>query len=202
MLWRIRMMSYLEGSVIARGERTLTIVTGGVGYTLVCTSKLQESVTKIGATVKAFVHAQMNMREGVFDLYGFLSERERELFVLLTSVSGIGPKNAMSILATVDPALLKAAVMKGDADYLRTVAGLGPKTAQRLIIELKTKIEGMDVGSAPDVDLDAERQATEALVALGYSAYQAKEALSHVPAEARDARERVREALRILSKQT
>ncbi|MEK7514833.1 MAG: Holliday junction branch migration protein RuvA [Patescibacteria group bacterium] len=194
------MISYLEGIVVARGERTLTITAGGVGYTLVCTSKLQESVTKIGAVVKAFVHTQMNMREGVFDLFGFLSERERELFVLLTSVSGIGPKNAMSILATVDPGLLKAAVMKGDADYLRTVSGLGPKTAQRLIIELKTKIEGMDVGSMPDVDLDAERQAMEALIALGYSAYQAKEALAHVSTEARDARERVRDALRALSK--
>ncbi|MEK7600478.1 MAG: Holliday junction branch migration protein RuvA [Patescibacteria group bacterium] len=194
------MISYLEGIVVARGEHTLTIATGGVGYTLVCTSKLQESVTKIGVNVKVFVHTQMNMREGVFDLFGFLSERERELFVLLTSVSGIGPKNAMSILATVDPALLKAAVLKEDAEYLRTVSGLGPKTAKRLIIELKTKIEGMDVGLMPDIDLDAERQAMEALIALGYSAYQAKDALSHVSTDARDARERVRDALRVLSK--
>ena len=147
------------------------------------------------------------MREGTFDMYGFQEKGDLELFNMITSVNGIGPKSAMNILATVEPKHLKAAVVNEDADYLKKVSGLGPKTAQRLILELKNKIDYLDVGGdMKGVDLGQEGQATEALLALGYSQYQAKEALKEALQQAKGKQkeltleERVREALRLLGR--
>src|SRR3989344_9033621 len=81
--------------------------------------------------VRLFVHSQLNMREGAFDMYGFQNKDDLELFHLVTSVNGIGPKSAMGILSVIEPKHLKAAVINEDADYLKKVSGLGPKTAQR-----------------------------------------------------------------------
>lgn len=148
--------------------------------------------------VRLFIHSQLNMREGTFDMYGFQNKEDLELFHLITSVNGIGPKSAMGILSTVEPKHLKAAVMNEDSDYLKKVSGLGPKTAQRLILELKNKIDYLDVGDMQGVDLGQEGQATEALLALGYSSSQAKDALKE--AKGKTLEERVREALRLLGK--
>ncbi|OGN13432.1 MAG: hypothetical protein A3J47_01605 [Candidatus Yanofskybacteria bacterium RIFCSPHIGHO2_02_FULL_43_22] len=156
--------------------------------------------------VRLFIHSQLNMREGTFDMYGFQNKEDLELFHLVTSVNGIGPKSAMGILSTIEPKHLKAAVMNEDADYLKKVSGLGPRTAQRLILELKNKIDYLDVGDMQGVDLGQEGQATEALLALGYSPSQAKDALKESTlrqAQGKKAitlEERVREALKILGK--
>ena len=144
------------------------------------------------------IHSQLNMREGTFDMYGFQNKEDLELFHLITSVNGIGPKSAVGILSTIEPKHLKAAVMNEDADYLKKVSGLGPKTAQRLILELKNKIDYLDVGDMKGIDLGQEGHATEALLALGYSPSQAKDALKD--AKGKTLEERVRDALKMLGK--
>jgi len=137
------------------------------------------------------------MREGTFDMYGFDKKADLDLFHLLTTVSGIGPKGAQNILSAVEPLHLKAAVVNQDADYLKKVSTLGPKVIQRLILELKGKVEHIE-GEIEGIDLSQDGQATEALLVLGYSASQAKEALKDTKAET--LQERVREALKILGK--
>ncbi len=137
------------------------------------------------------------MREGTFDMYGFDKKEDLELFRLLTTVSGIGPKGAQNILASVEPAHLKAAVVNEDADYLKKVSTLGPKTAQRLILELKGKLDHIEIGTA-GIDLSHDGQATEALLVLGYSATEAKEALKD--SKGKTLQERVRAALQVLAK--
>ena len=120
-----------------------------------------------------------------------------DLFHLLTTVSGIGPKGAQNILSSVEPLHLKAAVVNQDADYLKKVSTLGPKVIQRLILELKGKVDDLE-GEIGGIDLSQDGQATEALLVLGYSTSQAKEALKDTKAET--LQERVREALKILGK--
>lgn len=191
------MISFLEGTVENASDRAVVINTGSIGYRVYMVPKLINSLSKSKDRVKVFVHSQMNVREGTFDMFGFAKTEDLDLFNMLTSVSGIGPKAAMNILATVEPAHLKSAVMHNDADSLKKISGLGPKTAQRLILELKNKIEYLDTGDGK-VDIGQESQAIEALLALGYSQGQAKDALKEVKSS--DLQGRVREALKLLGK--
>lgn len=193
------MISYLEGTVEYKGESFAVVNAGGIGYTVTMIPKLLVSLSKNQDKVKLFIHPRMNVREGTFDLFGFASREDLELFHMLISVSGIGPKNAMHILSTVEPKQLKAAVVNEDAGYLKKVSGLGPKTAQRLILELQNKIDYLNVGGDMTVDLGQESNAIEALLALGYSQSQAKEALGQV-SKTDNLQEKVKEALKILGK--
>lgn len=209
------MISFLEGTIEHLGDKYVILNTGGIGYKVIVVPKLLNILANRKPYVntagdpekhggegvqktKLFIHSQLNMREGTFDMYGFDKREDLELFHLLTSVSGIGPKGAMNVLSVVEPKHLKAAVVNEDADYLKKVSGLGPKTASRLILELKNKVDHIDMGDMKGVDLGQEGQATEALLALGYNQYQAKEALKE--AKGKTLEERVREALRLLGK--
>ena len=207
------MISFLEGTIEHFGDKYVILNTGSVGYKVIVVPKLLNILSKSTEVVninkgtllsnkvpllRLFIHSQLNMREGTFDMYGFDKREDLELFHLLTSVSGIGPKGAMNVLSVVEPKHLKAAVVNEDADYLKRVSGLGPKTASRLILELKNKIDHIDMGDMKGIDLGQEGQATEALLALGYNSYQAKEALKE--AKGKTLEERVREALRLLGK--
>ena len=204
------MISFLEGKIEYLGDKFVVLNAGGIGYRVTVSPKLlnilsnrKPSVKMAGDPepaegVKLHIHSQLNMREGTFDMYGFQEKVDLELFNLITGVNGIGPKSAMNILATIEPKHLKSAVVNEDANYLKNVSGLGPKTAQRLILELKNKIDYLDVGDMKGVDLGQEGQATEALLSLGYSPSQAKDALKD--AKGKTLEERVREALKLLGK--
>lgn len=210
------MISFLEGAIEYLGDKYVILSTGGIGFKVIVSPKVLNILSKNQSEVKSeavtgiftsdvkmpvtrlFIHSQLNMREGTFDMYGFQNKEDLELFHMLTSVSGIGPKGAMNVLSAVEPKHLKAAVVNEDADYLKRVSGLGSKTASRLILELKNKLDHIDMGDMKGVDLGQEGQATEALLALGYSTNQAKEALKE--AKGKTLEERVREALRLLGK--
>jgi len=192
------MISFLEGKIEHLGDKYVILSTGGIGYKVIVVPKLLNILSKTSTPVKLFTHSQLNMREGTFDMYGFQNKGDLELFNLITSVNGIGPKSAMNILATVEAKHLKAAVINEDANYLKKVSGLGPKTAQRLILELKNKVDHLEMGDMAGVDLGQEGHALEALMALGYGQYQAKEALAEV--EGDNLQERVRNALKLLGK--
>lgn len=203
------MISFLEGKIEYRGDKYVILNAGGIGYKVIVSPKLANILSKStpsvnGSTglprtaVRLFIHSQLNMRDGVFDMYGFQNKEDLELFHLITSVNGIGPKSAIGILSTIEPKHLKAAIMNDDADYLKNVSGLGPKTAQRLILELKNKVDYLDVGDMGGINLGQEGQAMEALLALGYSQSQAKDVLKE--AKGKTLEERVREALRLLGK--
>src|SRR3989344_4902591 len=193
------MISFLEGTIEYTGDKFVILNTGGIGYKVNIVPKLLNSLSENKAIVKVFVHSQLNMREGTFDLYGFDDREGLELFHLLISVSGIGPKNALNIMASVEPKHLKAAVVNNDPEYLKKISGLGPKTAQRLIIELQNKVDYLEIGDMKGMDLGQEGEAMEALVALGYTLSQAKDALKE-DAKGKTLEQRVREALKLLGK--
>ncbi len=207
------MISFLEGTIEYLGDKYVILNTGGIGYKVTLVPKVLNILSKTrdkvnpsagSGRVRLHIHSQLNMREGTFDMYGFDKKEDLELFHLLTTVSGIGPKGALSILSSVEPAHLKAAVVNEDANYLKKVSNLSPKVAQRLVLELKNKVDHIDTGNIASVDLHQEGQATEALLALGYSSYQAKEALKEALRQAQGKpirlEDRVRDALKILGK--
>ena len=193
------MISFLEGTIEYAGDKFVILNTGSIGYKVNITPRLLNSLAKNQDPVKLFVHSQLNMREGTFDLYGFNDREGLELFHLLISVSGIGPKNALNIMASVEPKHLKAAVVNNDPEYLKKISGLGPKTAQRLIMELQNKVDYLEEGDMKGMDLGQEGEATEALLTLGYTLSQAKEALKE-DAKGKTLEQRVREALKLLGK--
>lgn len=193
------MISFLSGTIEAVLDKTIILNTGGVGYRVILPERVHGILAKMGQQVKLFIYPNFNTREGTFELYGFEKPEELSFFQLLLTVSGVGPKSAQGLLSTVDLPTLQLAIAKGDDQYLKKVSGIGNKTAQRIILELKTKLAAVDFGASRD--LAAEGEALDALVALGYSVYQAREALKEVN-DAQTTEEKIRQALRILNRKT
>ena len=195
------MISVIEGKIEEIGEKYVVISAAGVGYTLTVVPKILPILSKIEGPVKLYVFSRLNLRDGEFELYGFQNRQDLDLFRALTSVSGLGPKTAMNVLSTIDPHHLRDAVINEDPKALRQISGLGMKIAQRLVIELQGKVDRIaSFAGGPTASFSEEQQALEALVALGYTQFQAKEALAEVPKDIKDLSDRVRQALKLLGK--
>ena len=190
------MISYIEGKIIFRGEKFIVIKTGGVGFKVFVLPDLNLEDNEI----KLFTY--LSVREDALVLYGFLDYKELELFELLISISGIGPKAGLGILSLTDTETIKVAIVKNDASVLTRVSGIGKKTAERVILELKNKISISDIGDLENKnkEISEHSDAIDALISLGYSAGEAKNALSKISPEIKDIGERVRMALREMGK--
>lgn len=189
------MIGKIRGKIESIKESYVIIDVHDIGYKVQMNSY---SLAKIAGkeTVELFIYT--HVREDVLALYGFATEDEQEMFELLISISGIGPKAASSILAIASPKTIKAAIVNEDPSILTKVSGIGKKTAGRVILELKNK-----VGTISQDDQDettGDSNAIEALMAMGYSAYEAREALKVVPADVQDIGKRVGMALRNIGK--
>ena len=193
------MLGFIEGKVEYIGDRQAIISAGGIGYIVTIVPKILNSLSLNQEGVKLFLWSKMNTRDGTFDIYGFAKSQDLDLFKTLTSVSGLGPKTAMQILSTVEPRHLKEAVIQEDPQALRKISGLGLKTSQRLVVELAGKLDYLETTGSDMGALDQEAQAMEALVSLGYSQSQSKDALKQVR-NAVDLSDRVRKALQLLAK--
>ena len=172
----------------------------GVGYRVVIPEKKQSSIAEIGSKINFYTHFVLNPRDGQVELYGFDTPEELAFFELLTTISGIGPKSAQGILSRADLQQLQLAIINEDQVYLTKTAGLGPKTSQRLILELKTKIASVNLGVEAGTKLQSESESLEALVALGYNPRQAREVLEGLRKKEMGTEDRISEALRLLAK--
>ncbi|OHB16626.1 MAG: Holliday junction DNA helicase RuvA [Parcubacteria group bacterium RIFCSPLOWO2_01_FULL_40_65] len=197
------MISFLRGKVIELGKTYIILDVNGVGYSVYLPTKAIDSLSDINNEVKEIgVYTQMffNQREGTSRLYGFLKKEDLGTFDLLTSISGIGPKNAMHILSSIEIGELVAAVSKEDEGYLRKVSGLGPKTAKRLIVELKDIAKKPEFARFLQGNVANESEAIDALISLGYQKNMAIEAIRKISSKKKDVEEIVKEALKALSK--
>ncbi|OGG69652.1 Holliday junction DNA helicase RuvA [Candidatus Kaiserbacteria bacterium RIFCSPHIGHO2_02_FULL_55_25] len=189
------MIGYLEGTVhsIRTGFAVLSV--GGVGYKV---AVLKETLarTKVGGAVSLWTY--LAVREDALDLYGFLHEEELRFFELLLTVSGIGPKSALAVLDIASVETLRSAISAGNAGYLTTVSGIGKKTAEKIVLELKDKVVA-EMGDSPAA-LKGDQEALEAMRSLGYSAAEARDALRKVPNDIEGGSDRLRAALRLLGK--
>jgi len=192
------MIAYLQGQIILKKQKYLLVLVNNVGYQVFVTEKTQLELAE-GAEVKLFTH--QTFKEDNQELYGFLTLAELELFKNLVSVSGVGPKSALGVLNAAGVAEIIGAIVSGDPALLRTVTGIGPKTAGRLVVELKSKMKTLakdgdnGVTTAPR-DLDI----FEALISLGYGRKEIAEVLKNLPAENNTDSLRIRAALKSLSK--
>ena len=191
------MLSYIKGKIIFKNDNFIIVSTGNVGYKVFIMSDLSD----LGQDIELFTY--LNVREDALTLYGFLEYKELELFEHLISISGIGPKAGMGILSLADPRTIKVAIAKGDSSILTRVSGIGKKTAERVVLELRNKfssIEGDDALQEKGKEINDYTDTIEALVGLGYSSAQAKKALSNIPTEIKDVSERIRLSLKELGK--
>lgn len=189
------MIGYLEGTVKSTRAGRLILLVGGVGYEVSCTKQFLLSLAP-GQTTALAVHT--HVREDTLTLYGFAEEEELRFFNLLLSVSGVGPRSALSILDIASTETLRTAIAKGEAEYLTKVSGIGRKTAEKIVLELRDK-----VGIASEETHGAMRgdeEALEAMRALGYSHAEARDTLRKVPSSISGSSERLREALKLLGR--
>ena len=187
------MIGFLEGNVIFEGEKFAIVGVGGIGYKVYAGADTLAKMPEKGASVKLWIHD--HVREDSRELYGFVHYAELELFEMLIAISGIGPKGALGILGVAPVDTLKKAIAAGDTSYLTRVSGIGKKIAEKVILELREKMAGRGVSvSAPE--LKDEADALDALVSLGYSQREAREALGAVPESMTRVEERVGEALK------
>lgn len=189
------MIGYIEGVIQLKTEKFVILKAGEVGYKIFCTSSTLEQIKSEGGKAQFYTH--LYIRENLMDLYGFLTYEEIEFFELLISVSGIGPKAALSVMMLAPVKTLKEAISSGQKSLLTKVAGVGAKTAERVILELGGKITA-DVSDVKKLSLDSD--AIDALVGLGYTKSQARKALEQVPQEVEGVENRVKESLKILGK--
>ena len=183
------MISRLRGKAVAWDADGLVLDVNGVGYRLFATPA---AVRKADGADEVVVETHLHVREDAMQLFGFADADERELFEQLLSVSGVGPKVALAIVSGYSPAELRRAIVREDDALFQTIPGIGKKTAQRVVLELKEKIGIAPVGEAAPGDYLAAR---DALVELGYTMLDAERALAEVDPDL-SPEERVRHALR------
>ncbi len=188
------MISHLEGLVIYKDNRSIVVSIGGIGYKVFVTGKTLD-IAHEGKNISLWTH--FAVREDAQTLYGFVTKEDLDLFELLVSaVSGVGPKSALNILNVSTAQALRRAVSTGDTAHLTRVSGIGKKLADKIILELKGKLEAEEGGLMPTDEADA----LEALKSLGFSHNAAREALEKVGDKVTDTGDRVKKALKILGK--
>jgi holliday junction DNA helicase RuvA len=180
------MIASLDGQLAETLADGAILEVGGIGYRVHLPVSAIAALPERGRRVR--VHTQMVVREDSMTLYGFPTVEQRDLFGVLLGVNGIGPKAAVTILGVHSPEIFRKAVAEEDVDALTMIPGVGKKTAQRMIIELKEKLTALGLdgvpGGAPPEAVKIVSEAQQALTALGYTVGEAREALSQVPMDA------------------
>ena len=187
------MIASVRGEVALRRPHEVVVECGGVGYRLAVSSETLRAVPRVGKPVH--LHAHLVLRDDGMQLYGFASEEERELFLMLVGVQGVGPKVALQVLSGGTSRALSSAIAAGDSARFQAVPGIGKRTADRIIVELREKMGG---GAGDEIVVtradDPRTLAREALTGLGFSAQEAGELLDGAAGET--AEELIGEALR------
>src|ERR1035437_2575607 len=191
------MIAKLTGTISDMGTRYVVIDVNGVGYKVFVTDDTLHHLKKKD---KVSLLTHLAVRENALDLYGFLSKKDKDFFELLITISGIGPKSALNILSLVTAETLATSVRTGSVAHLVKVSGIGRKTAEKIILELKDKLGDIESGGDFTAGMSSDVDAIEALKALGYDADDAREALKKVSKDVLDIGAKVKAALKELSK--
>ena len=190
-----KMIGKLTGQVVLARKNYIILDVVGVGYKVFLN---EVNVGKISQKQTAEVFIFTHVREDQISLFGFLSLEELEMFELLNSVSGIGPKAAMNILNIAEPRTIKSAILNKESSILTKVSGVGKKTAERVILELQNKVE--DLPETERAEAGGQQEVIEVLMTMGYSAFEAREAVKMIPKEVEDVSEKIKLALRSMRK--
>ncbi len=189
------MIASITGTIQQIEESSLIINVGGVGARVFVPRAVLEDVGGAGRAI--MLHTHLIVREQELSLYGFETQEDLQLFTLLLGVNGIGPKVGLAILSTLSPELLKSAIAREDTAVLQRVPGIGKKTAERIMFQLRDKLDLTEPTAVPLVS-DVDADVIDVLTALGFSIVEAQSALQHLPREAKTVDERVQLALQHL----
>jgi Holliday junction DNA helicase RuvA len=185
------MISFLQGEIILKKEKFIVLDVNGVGYKVFLSQKAISKLPEIGKNLKLFCF--LNIGENKLELYGFLDQKELELFQTLDSIRGVGPKAALEISSLGSLEKIKGRILSQDASLFEKIPGIGKKKAMAIILELTGKIK--EVSKKKEAKID---EAEESLVSLGFPRQKAREALKKIPKDIEDTDQRIKEALKIL----
>jgi holliday junction DNA helicase RuvA len=191
------MIALIKGNILYKFPDHLIIETNGMGYRVFMPQKSLE-VIKIGDSLEVFTY--MHIREDAMLLFGFLSTNDKEIFVKLLSISGLGPKTALAVLSNFSANDFMTSVQSGDSDAFAKVPGIGKKTAQRIILELKGKIDFNEVEKKDNLNNEVYSIASQGLLELGFTKSDIKNAFKQINLENPRPEDIIRVALKILAK--
>lgn len=194
------MIASLAGSILAIEANGLVVGVGGVGIRVFVPKNVLENVGGVGRQIRLFTH--LIVREQDLSLYGFESQEDLKLFEVLLGVNGVGPKVALAILATLSPELLRSAIMREETAVLQRVPGIGKKTAERIMFQLRDKLDFSDVGTAVPLVSDVDSDVIDFLTGMGFSIVEAQSALQKLPRDISSVDERLQLALQYLDPQS
>ncbi|MBO5408307.1 MAG: Holliday junction branch migration protein RuvA [Clostridia bacterium] len=195
-------MYYSISGIAEAKEGFLVIHNGGIGYKIYTSNT---TLARVSNHQETTVYTYLNVKEDALDLYGFSTEEELSTFKMLLSVSGVGPKAALAVLSALTPTEFAMSVATQDAQSITRAQGVGKKMAEKIIVELKDKLKGVDLreiaGDVPQtvsVSNDVLQEAVNALMVLGYSAYEARQAVKFVSSKSNQLEEIIKLALKEL----
>ncbi len=197
------MFAYIKGSLEVKSINYVVVENNGIGYKIYMSSKSIGTIGNIGEQVK--VHIHYHVREDDISLYGFNSEEELRMFEILINVSGVGVKSALTMLSDITPSSFALAVINDDVTRLTKVPGVGKKTAQRLILELKDKLKSEDIASE-EIEVEEKKNnninndVVVALQVLGYSKKEAETVLEKIDTNGLSIEETIKQALKYLGR--
>lgn len=203
------MISYVKGELAAIEEQKAIIDVGGIGYGVFMPHQALAMLPSVGNEVKLYTY--LNVREDAMRLFGFLTKDDLEIFRLVIGVSGIGPKGGLNILSCMSPDELRFAIMSGDAKMISSAPGIGKKTAEKLIVELRDKVDiekMLDHAAHPEETIqtdmaktsanEMQSEAVQALVALGYGSAESLRAVKKTSVQCQTVEDILKEALQYL----
>lgn len=201
------MFSYLKGYLTQKGQNFAVIEVSGIGFKVYTSATTLQSISASEENSPVTFYTYLYIKEGIMDLYGFSSQEELNMFELLISVSGVGAKGAIGVLSALTPSKLAVSLVTNDVASIKKASGIGPKTAQRIILELKDKIKNEELIASPqeksaeDAEFsanDARSEAVSALMVLGYSKFEAERAVAKASPDLTDTEEIIKSALKAL----
>ncbi len=195
------MINYIKGELVYIGESDIIVDNNGIGYSISVSASTVYKLPHINSEIKIFTF--MDVKEGGIQLYGFVSKEELDMFALLITVSGVGPKGALALLGELSPSDIVLAISSQDRNTLSVGKGIGKKTAERIILDLKDKVSGIsvssDMGAVPamtSVYSDDKNDAIAGLVSLGFTRSEAARAVEAIYSEGMDSGKIISAALK------
>ncbi len=196
------MISYIKGNLESKNIDNVVVEVGGIGYKIYMSASAIDRVGEIGSAVK--IHTYMRVREDDISLFGFCTNEELKMFEQLLGVSGVGAKSALTILSNISPSSFALAIISGDINTLKSLPGIGAKSAQRMILELKDKMKTQDAIETEFVPVknvvsnSKAKDAIDALQVLGYARKDIDVAMSHIDVENLSVEDMIKQGLKYL----
>jgi Holliday junction DNA helicase RuvA len=191
------MLSYIKGIIQYKGHNFIEVLANNLGYKIFVTEKYLDKL-KIGQEVEIFTH--QHVREDALDLFGFDNREQLELFEKLIGVSGIGPKTALSVLSAASIEEIETAVINDDVSVLTKVSGIGAKTAERIVLEFKSKYKKKTVAAGKGSKSSEDADVIDGLIGLGYSADDARSALKAISKDLQGSDTKIKACLKLLGR--